>query len=195
MITSAALIPSLLNSDSKADNTSLVRSLGACLLGITLLSALAQISIPLPFTPVPITGQTFGVTLFALVYGRRLALATVAGYLALGAAGFPIFSGGIAPAALGPTAGYLVGMLASAYVVGLQADRGATRTLRRTLLAAASGSALVYGFGAAGLAFFVPLKAVFALGVLPFIPGDILKTALACSMARGLDARLNRSRL
>lgn len=152
-----------------------VRAAAAVALGVALLSALSVIRIPLPFTPVPVTGQTFGVTLLALLYGRRLGALTVGTYLI----------GALAMTGPGPTVGYLVGMGVSALLVGALADRGATASLRRTLLAGACGSLCVHAFGLAGLAFYLPTKALFWAGSAPFLPGDVVKTTVACLIARG----------
>lgn len=181
-----AFCPSLLRSRSKAVLTVVA--------GVLLLALAARVTIPLPFTPIPITGQTFGVTFLALLLGRRLAFGTVAAYLFSAACGAPVLSGGAAWAGvLGPTSGYLVGMLASSWVVGGLADRGATRTLKTSFIAAASGSLCVYAFGVAGLLAFVPLSKAIPLGVLPFLPGDVIKTTLACVLARSMDRRQRES--
>src|SRR5687768_10456311 len=78
-------------------------------IGSVSIAACAQIAIPLPFTPVPLTGQTFAVLLIGIIYGSRLGAATVLAYLAEGAIGLPFFAGGASGLAVfaGPTAGYL----------------------------------------------------------------------------------------
>ena len=159
-----------------------------CVLGgVVLLSALAQVSLHLPFTPVPITGQTFGVALIALLWGSRRGVATLASYLGLGALGAPIFASGMSGIVVGPTLGYLVGMLISSFVVGALADRGWAKTFVRAWSACAIGSLIVYTSGVLGLALFVPghpgFYGLLILGVLPFIPGDLIKTTLAASIA------------
>jgi biotin transport system substrate-specific component len=151
--------------------------------GVIGLALLAQVSIPLPFTPVPLTGQTFGVYLLALLFGRKRGLATVAAYLAVGAAGAPVFALGQSGLSIGPTMGYLVGMLAAAFVVGGLADKGFNAKFPKAWLAAACGSVCVFTFGLIGLSFFVPTDALLMSGLIPFIPGDLIKTTLAASMA------------
>lgn len=153
------------------------------LLGVLGLSLLAQIAIPLPWTPVPITGQTFGVSLMSLLWGRKRALSSVVIYLALGAVGLPIFALGKFGISLGPTTGYLIGMVLAAYWMGSLSDRGGTKTWWRTYLSAFSGSAIIFSCGVLGLSFFIPTESLLSAGVLPFLPGDLLKTLLASTIA------------
>ena len=95
------------------------------LTGLALMTVLSRISIPLGFTPVPITGQTLGVALCALVFGRKRGMTAVAAYLALGAAGVPLFALGKTGVSFGPTTGYLIGMLlAMAFLVTLGTHDG-----------------------------------------------------------------------
>jgi len=139
--------------------------------GVTALAA--QIAIPLPFTPVPITGQTFAVLLTGAVLGGRRAFLAQALYLAEGAGGLPVFAGGGHGFAsfAGPTAGYL---LAFPF-----AERGWDRRFVTTLAAMLLGNAMILLLGAALLERFVPAAQVGAAGVLPFLPGDLIKSALA----------------
>jgi biotin transport system substrate-specific component len=165
-----------------------------------LLALCAHIVIPLPFTPVPITGQTFGVLLVAALLGaRRSALALVL-YLLEGLAGLPVFQplGLPGPAHfLGPTAGYLVAYPFAALVTGWLVERGATVRPPRALksrsasapLAGAllGGEAIIFLGGCTWLAFGVHLGWPLALraGVLPFIPGEIIKMALIVALLGG----------
>lgn len=144
----------------------------------------AQVSFPLPFTPVPLTGQTFAVLLTGALLGSRLGALTLLAYLAEGLVGLPVFAGGKAgPAALlGPTGGYLVGFVASAYVVGWLAERGWDRRPGTTALAMAIGNVVIYAAGASWLAQFVGLPQAFQLGILPFLPGDLIKLLLATAL-------------
>ena len=167
---------------------SLALKIAAVLGGIVFLSILAQVAIPLPFTPVPITGQTFGVAFLSLMMGRRWGLSSVVSYVALGAAGLPLFAQGHS----GLTAissGYLVGMCVSSFVIGTLSDKGWSRSFGKTLLTCALGSFCVYTFGVIVLANFLPLGSLFAKGVLPFIPGDIVKSTLAATLASKLNSQ------
>lgn len=152
--------------------------------GAALVSLLAQVRIPLPFTPVPITGQTFGVLLIGAGLGARRGAASLALYLALGAAGLPVFAGGSGGLArfLGPTAGYLVGFLIAGWVVGWLAERGWGRGLRSSVPMFLIGQAIIYAFGVAWLAAAIGPTAAVVEGLLPFLPLDALKVGLAAAV-------------
>lgn len=141
----------------------------------------AQLSIPVPWSPVPITGQTFAVLLSGAVLGTRRALIAQALYLLEGAAGLPFFAGGVGGAALlaGPTGGYLMAFPFAAAVTGMLAERGWDRRFVTMLAAMLLGSTIVFAFGLALLARFVAPNTLFAAGLAPFIPGDLIKAALA----------------
>ncbi|MCM8746245.1 biotin transporter BioY [Thermomicrobium sp. CFH 73360] len=148
----------------------------------SLLTALAaRVSLPLPFTPVPITGQTFAVLLVGAVLGSRRGAASMALYVAQGLAGLPVFAGGKAGLAvlLGPTGGYLVGFIAAAFVTGWLAERGWDRQPLATAVAMALGNIAIYLFGVSWLAAFVGIERAPLLGLVPFLPGDALKIVLA----------------
>lgn len=152
------------------------------ILGGSLLIALAaQLRILLPFSPVPVTGQTFAVLLLGALYGSRRGPATVVTYLTLGAIGFPVFAGGAAGLArlAGPTAGYLAGFVAAAFAVGLLSERGWDRSPWTTAASMIVGNLIVYATGVIWLSGFVGSEAVLNTGVFPFLAGDALKIALA----------------
>ena len=162
-------------------------------LGSLFVALCAQISIPLQ--PVPITGQTLGVLLVGALLGSRLGALSLLAYLAEGLAGLPVFAGATSawspssvpalPVLLGPTAGYLVGFVLAAALVGWLAERGWDRRVATTALAMALGNLLIYAAGLAWLARFVPTASLLALGMLPFLPGDALKLALAAAALPG----------
>lgn len=137
------------------------------------LAAKAQI----PFWPVPMTLHTMAVMGFAVAFGPRIAVSIFLAYLTAGALGFPVFSGsperGIGVAYMvGPTGGYLLGYLAASWLVGvLAAGRSA---LGRTG-AMLAGMVAVYALGMAWLAMYVPVGQLLAVGVLPFLLGDLVK--------------------
>ncbi|SNB53159.1 biotin transporter BioY [Thermoflexus hugenholtzii] len=156
------------------------------ILGGSLLTALmARVEIPLPFTPVPITGQTFAVLLVGAALGSRRGALSMAVYLLEGALGLPVFAGGAAGLARlrGPTGGYLIGFIAAAFVTGWLAERGWDRRPVTTALAMLAGNAVIYLFGLPWLAWFVGgflgPKGALALGLLPFVPGDLIKLLMA----------------
>jgi biotin transport system substrate-specific component len=158
-----------------------IRDLLLITAGALLVALLAQVRIPLPFTPVPLTGQTFAVLLVGAALGSRRGLASLSLYSLVGALGLPVFAGGAAGAAyaFGPTGGYLLGFIVAAYVTGLLAERGLERSIRTSILPFLIGTVIIYTLGAAWLAFYVGPTSAIAQGILPFMPGDIIKLILA----------------
>lgn len=152
-------------------------------LGVAFLALLAQVRVEVG--PVPITGQTLGVLLLGAASGARLGVATTLAYLGVGAAGLPVFTGGGAGLATltGTTAGYLVGFVVAAAVVGALAERGWAATAPRAFATMLLGNGVVYACGVAWLAQLAPdLATAFAWGVAPFLLGDALKVALATAL-------------
>ncbi len=152
-----------------------------------LLTALcAQIRIPLPFSPVPLTGQTFAVLLTAAALGPVRGVAGQVLYVLLGLAGLPFFTGGESgwAYASGATGGYLVGFVVAAAVVGLCARRRLDRTPLGTVVAFVLGTLVIYAFGVPWLAAttdFTPAEAL-RNGALVFLPGDAIKAVLAAGL-------------
>jgi biotin transport system substrate-specific component len=157
------------------------REVGLILGGSLLIALAAQIQIRLPFSPVPVTGQTFAVLLLGALYGSRRGPATVVTYLTLGAFGLPLFAGGAAGLArfAGPTAGYLAGFVAAAFVVGWLSERGWDRRPWTNAASMFIGNLIIYAIGIIWLGRFVGSEAVLNMGVIPFLAGDALKIALA----------------
>lgn len=155
--------------------------------GAALLTAVcAQITIPLPFSPVPLTGTTFAVLLTAAALGPLRGVAGQALYLAFALAGLPFFQGGESgwTYATGVTGGYLFGFLVAAAVVGACSRRGLDRTPLGTLVAFALGTVTIYAFGVPWLAAVTEYDLAGALtpGALVFLPGDAIKAALAAGL-------------
>ena len=154
-------------------------------LTFSLVTALsAQIAVPLPFSPVPLTGQTFGVLLTGALLGPRLGALAMLLYLIEGACGLPFFAGGAFGLArfAGPTGGYLVAYPLAAALVGWLATRGWDRRPLTMLAAMLLGSLVIFALGAAWLAHFVGASHALTLGVLPFLPGDAVKALLAARL-------------
>jgi biotin transport system substrate-specific component len=150
----------------------------------------AQVSIPLPFTPVPFTLQPMVVLLGAAALGSRLGASSQILYLGLGIVGMPVFAAspvlpqGIARL-LGPTGGYLMSYPLAAFVAGYLAQRGLDRRYLTSVLAMGAGLAIIFACGVLWLAFGVPhagLSAAVASGLVPFILADIVKLFLAASV-------------
>lgn len=155
---------------------------GAAFVGVA-----AQVAVPLPFTPVPLTGQTFAVLLTVAALGMWRGLAAMSLYAVAGLAGVPWFAGASTAfkgGALVVSFGYVLGFVAAAALVGWLAQRGATRTAPRTAGLMVLGNAVIYTFGALWLAaaLSVPLSNAISLGVTPFLVGDALKVALAAGL-------------
>jgi len=164
----------------------------AAVVGGSLLMALcAHVSIPLWFTPVPITLQTFGVMLLALTLGGRRSAAAMILYLCEGLSGLPVFSPhcfGGASQIIGPTGGFLISYTFDALAGGVIAHSIAHRS--RVLAFAAGAIAaelIIFAFGATWLAFLSrqPARAILIAAVLPFLPGEVLKAAAAVGLALG----------
>lgn len=174
--------------DRSADQSarSAWRFVGLALAGSALLAVSSKFKVDVG--PVPVTMQTFVLLSLAMLYGARLAGATVLAYLAEGAAGLPVFTGtpekGLGFAyMMGPTGGYLVGFFLAAVVVGMLAERGWDRNMFTTGAAMLIGNALIYGFGLLWLGTLIGWdKPVFELGLYPFLAGGAIKIALAVAL-------------
>jgi len=150
--------------------------------GSLIIGLCAQVAVWLPFSPVPVTGQTFAALMIGALFGARRGCAAVLLYILEGAAGLPVFASGRAGLAIlsGPTGGYLLGFVAAAYITGLLAQKGWDRGVGTTILAMLFGNAIIYTFGMLWLSVWVGInKALLVEGLYPFIIGDISKTALA----------------
>jgi biotin transport system substrate-specific component len=169
-----------------------VRDAVLVLSGAALLTLSAQVAIPLPFTPVPITGQTFAVMLIGAAYGVYRGLASMALYLAVGFAGVPVFSPdpktGIARTGNqmvhGASFGYIVGMALAMLLIGWLAQRAWDRRLTTSVRQMVLGNLVVYAVGVPWLAVAAGLtwSDALAKGLWPFLVGDGIKIALAAGL-------------
>jgi biotin transport system substrate-specific component len=150
----------------------------------------AQVSIPLPFTPVPFTLQPMVVLLGAAALGSRLGASAQVLYLVAGLAGLPVFAAspvlpqGVARL-LGPTGGYLMSYPLAAFLTGYMAERGLDRRYLTSVSAMAAGLAVIFTCGVLWLAFGMPhagVSAAVASGLVPFLPADIVKLFLAAAV-------------
>jgi biotin transport system substrate-specific component len=148
-----------------------------------LIALSAQVAVPLPFSPVPVSGQTLAVLLIGMALGKRLGSAAVLAYLAEGSMGLPFFAGGLGgPAAIvGPTGGYLVGFLPAAWICGALAERGWDRHALRALVPLLAGEVALFSMGLFWLSRFTGPESVWALGLLPFLPGEAAKIVIAAA--------------
>lgn len=187
----AALITALpLPQDARLQ---LLRNALLVLAGTVLIALSARIQVPM--WPVPMTMQSLVVLLIGMSFGARLAGVTLLTYLAQGALGLPVFaSGGGIAYLMGPTAGYLYGFAAAAVVTGWLADRGWTTGFLRAFAAAVAGGVAIHALGAGWLTQFVGFDRAMALGVMPFVTGDLVKCALAALLLPGAWAMLRTGR-
>jgi biotin transport system substrate-specific component len=148
-----------------------------------LTGAVAQIAIPLPFTPVPITLQTFTVLLAGAALGPLRGGASMLLYVAVGAAGVPWFAQQASGTGI-PSFGYIVGFVVAATIVGALARRGADRTVAGTLAIMVLGNLVIYAIGVPWLmaALSVDVPTGLGYGLWPFLVGDALKIALAAGL-------------
>lgn len=151
--------------------------------GAALTALAAQVSIPLPFTPVPLTLQTFAVLLVGAALGTVRGLASMALYLLAGVAGAPVFSHGSSGWG-GASFGYIVGFVLAAAIVGRLAEGGATRGPVRTAAVMVLGNLVIYAVGVPWLMAVAQagLGKALALGVVPFLVGDAVKVAIAAGL-------------
>ena len=163
----------------KTKENEFLKSIFLVLSGVIFLSIISQLIIPLYFTPVPISLGSFGVILIALLYGRKLGTATVLSYVVAGSLGAPVFAGFKTGSLFSPTGGYILGYIAAALILGFLSDKGIAKSYVKTFLSLLLASAVILVLGALVLILFVPSKNIFMIGVLPFIPGDMLKIVAA----------------
>ncbi len=151
--------------------------------GAMFIAGLAQIALPIPGSPVPVTGQTLGVLLVGAGYGSTLGLSTLVTYLLIGIAGAPVFAkGGSGLADLtGPTGGYLIGMLVASLLVGALAGRRWDQKLRSAIPAMLLGDIVIFSFGLYWLHAYThqSWSWTIAAGFTPFLIGEALKIAIA----------------
>lgn len=179
----------------------LARDVAATILGSLAIAALAQIAVPLYFSPVPITGQTLGILLAPVILGPRRGVQAVLLYLAEGAAGLPVFAGWAGGFAFllpgAPTGGYLWGFALAAAVIALICGSDRARYPRRFLAAAVLGDLVILVAGTAWLAdaLGISLARSYELGFAPFIPGEMLKIGLAWGVVTGAWSLAGTNRL
>ncbi|MEM9329878.1 MAG: biotin transporter BioY [Pseudomonadota bacterium] len=153
-------------------------------LGVALIAISAKIKVPLWPNPTPVTLQTLAIFALASAYGSRLAVATVMSYMIIGAAGLPVFTGtpekglGLLYMA-GPTGGYLAGFLVMAYLTGLAADYGWSRSPFKIAGAMLTGEIIMLTMGALWMGYLFGVDKIIAWGIGPFIVTDLIKLVIA----------------
>jgi len=148
--------------------------------GSLLIGLCAQIKFFIPFSPVPVTAQTFAVLVTGALLGSRRGALAAALYIIEGAAGLPVFASGVGLSALyGFSGGYIFGFIPAAYLTGLLAEMGWDRRVGTTILAMILGNAALYAFGLFWLVFLVGIENALLVGLYPFLIGEVLKITLA----------------
>ena len=152
----------------------------AILLGSFLIALMAQISIPVPFSPIPITGQTIGVVLVGGMLGAKRGAISVLCYIFEGAIGIPVFAqmkSGI-HVLIGPTAGYLWGFVIAAFLIGLLTEYGYAKKPITSFISCFSATTAILIFGMLYLAIFKGFNDALIMGFYPFLVGDVIKSAI-----------------
>lgn len=183
-------------SETKNSRTSRIAT---CALFTALIAVLAQVAVPLPFSPVPFTGQVVGVLLTGALLGPKAALLTIVAYLLLGAAGAPVFSlarGGLYMLT-GPTGGYLWGFIPAVFITAKLTQNRNKPGLLYPSAAMIPAIASIYILGSLQLALLMQysIKQAVVTGVLPFLPFDLGKVVLAAFLAAKIKTSLHRSGL
>jgi biotin transport system substrate-specific component len=162
----------------------IVRRVALCFAMAALTGLLAQVRVPLPWTPVPLTGQVVAVLLAGALMGKRYGALSQILYVALGAAGVPWFAGWHSASLLGPTGGYILGFIPAAALVGWLIERRPTPGLGRCVMSMAAGVGVIHFAGALQFALILRtgLEAALTGAVLPFIPLDLAKALLAAAL-------------
>lgn len=176
--------------------TGILRAIVLVVAGTAVLTLSAKMKLPLPY--VPMTLQTLAVLLIGTAYGWRLGVTTVIVYLAEGAAGLPVFAGstgGLAPLT-GPTAGYLVGFVAAAFITGWLSERGWDRSVLWLFIAMGIGHIVILLAGFAWLAFGIKLgvEKAWQVGVAPFVAASVIKNALGAVLIPAIRRVVDRRR-
>jgi biotin transport system substrate-specific component len=201
-VRSASLVPVLLEGAASAQLARAIRVVSVVFVA-TLTAAAAQISFPLPLTPIPFTLQPMIVLLGGAALGGRLGCYSQVLYLAAGIAGLPVFAASpLLPQGalrlLGPSGGYLLSYPLAAWAVGTLADRGFDRKYARSVAAMLAGLAIIYTFGVAWLALVarIPqalgMRGALVAGAWPFLVADVFKIALAAGLLPGVWRLLGR---
>jgi len=166
--------------------TSYIKNILLILFGSFLLAISARVQVP--FWPVPMTMQTFVVFLIGMTYGWRLSFFTLTAYIVEGALGFPVFATGSGLLYLvGPTAGYIYGMLLASIVIGALAEKGFSNSYFMSLISLLIGSTIIFSLGVGYLGSIIGYDKAISFGLLPFITSELFKIALAVAIIPSLS--------
>ena len=162
-------------------SNSLTMNLVIAFSGSLLLALLARLTVPIPFSPVPITGQTLGILFLGGALGSRIGTLSIIMYILEGLIGLPVFAGGTMGFLylLGPTGGYLIGFIPAVYLVGYLSERGWTNSFTSAFLTMTIGTLIIFIFGISWLAVTAGFGTALSIGLYPYIPGAVIKIILA----------------
>ena len=168
-----------------------IKNISLVLFGTLLLTLSSKVQVP--FWPVPMTMQTFIVFIIGMSYGWKLALSTLIAYLAEGALGLPVFAkGGGLLYLIGPTAGYLYGMVIAAGVIGFLAERGYNNSYIKSLISLIIGTVIIFVLGVGYLGSVIGYDKALAGGLYPFIPSEFFKIGLAVILIPSITRYINK---
>ena len=166
--------------------SSYIKNIILIFFGSFLLAVSSKVQVP--FWPVPMTMQTFVIFLIGMTYGWKLSFFTVLVYIFEGAMGLPVFATGSGLLYLmGPTAGYIYGMLFAATIIGLLAERGFSKSYLMSLFSLLIGSIIIFIMGVGYLGSIIGYEKAIDFGLLPFIPSELFKIALAVVLIPSLS--------
>ena len=166
--------------------SSFIKSILLILFGSFLLAVSSKVQVP--FWPVPMTMQTFVVFLIGMSYGWRLSFFTLLAYIIEGALGLPVFATGAGLTYLvGPTAGYIYGMLLASIVIGFLSEKNFSKTYFMSLVSLLIGSVIIFTLGVGYLGSIIGYDKAINFGLLPFIPSELFKIALAVALIPSLS--------
>lgn len=170
--------------ESLNKDQALTFTIGISITGSILLALLARLSFPVPFSPIPITGQTFGILLLGAMLGKRLGTITVITYIIEGAIGLPVFAGGSTGLLylFGPTGGYIIGFIPAVFLVGYLCEKGWNKHFISAITSMTLGTMMIFVFGVSWLAVGTGLQTALQIGATPYIPGAIIKISVASVM-------------
>ncbi len=179
---------------AKGGSHAFLREVVLAVLGALTIGVAAQAAIPLPWTPVPISLQTLALSLIGATMGSRRGVMTVLTYLLMGCMGLPVFAKGACGAAhlIGPTGGYLIGYIGTAWLTGFLVERGLSDRPWKVLIAMIAGQTLLFSLGLLWLAQFIGADRVLMAGLIPFLPGDAIKLSIAAMCLPGARKVVNK---
>lgn len=177
MLQKLSMLNSLRWSTESSKTMRVAKESGLILGGSLFIALMSQLSIFLPFTPVPLTGQTFAIMLISVFFGGKRALLTVSAYLTEGVCGLPVFSSGGFGLMhlLGPSGGYLIGFLFASYLIGTLSEKGFNKNFWSMILMMIVAHLIIYTCGLINLTRFFAMNQVLNMGLIPFLAGDAIK--------------------